>query len=813
MLAMSTLSNLRFPLATDDMRYVSTTGSLLLALLLATSGCDNPATTTSGGEPNASSESPPSKEAESQEPDEEMASVDYPGVEAIPADVHDRIQEALARKKKKDDPTYRTHHKTDEGLPKYTNRLILSSSPYLRQHAHNPVNWFSWGEAAFEKAREENKPILLSVGYATCHWCHVMERKSFEDLEIAEYLNEHYVAIKVDREENPHIDDTYMNAVRMLSGGGGWPMTVWLTPQKLPFMGGTYFPPDRFMSLLKEMKNKYEENPNNIRQRAQELASKINRRMSGGRAESFPDAETAMTRTFDHLDRTFDDARGGWRGGNKFPAPSKIRFLLRYHKRTDDERALEIVTETLDAMANGGIYDYVGGGFFRYSVDPEWMVPHFEKMLYTNAQLALVYTEAWQVTGDPEYARVVRETLDYLMKEMTSEEGALYAAESADSFPEPGAHKREEGAFYVWTTEEIEKALSKKNAKLVQAYYGVTDSGNFEGGHTVLHTDRSRQEVAESLGIDLETFERRLERARKKLYHVRDQRPHPPLDDHLLAAWNGMGLEAFARAALVFDDDEWRSQARSIASFILEDLRRDDGTLMRRRTQGEGFEKAYSSDYAFSIAGLLSLYEASGELRWLKGARNLQDLHLTHYWDDDKGGFYQTPVDSEVLIGRKKSSYDGSTPSSNAYSALNLLRLYQLTLDEQYQTRAEELFEFFGGEIERRGVALTQMLVALDFLDAKPREIAFVKPGDEASNPLMNTYRNAFLPNAVLVRTTASEVPTLAEMVEWMQKKEAKKGKTTAYVCRDFTCKYPTTEPDTFENQISEVVPLSGDSK
>ncbi|MFB6263631.1 MAG: thioredoxin domain-containing protein [Bradymonadaceae bacterium] len=792
-----------------SLRTLFVASALLCTIGLLGSACD-PAPGASGGGGGASGEASSGEPGAEGEREGEQVASNLPGVETMPASVHEEIQAALEEKKQKDDPTFRTHHKTEDGLPKYTNRLILADSPYLQQHAHNPTNWFSWGEEAFEKAAREDKPVLLSVGYSTCHWCHVMERKSFEDLEIARYLNKHYVPIKVDRERRPHIDDTYMSAVRMLSGSGGWPMTVWLTPQKLPFMGGTYFPPERFLSLLKKMKREYDENPSDIRQRAQEMAAKVNQRMEGsGTSDRFPDAATAMNNTYSVLDRIFDDRNGGFGRGQKFPSPGNLRFLMRYYKRTQKDRALEMVRETLDAMANGGIYDDVGGGFHRYSTDPQWMVPHFEKMLYDNAQLATVYTEAWQLTGDPEYRRVAKQTLNYLIRDMESPTGGIYAATSADSRPKPG-HEREEGAFFVWTPEQVRQALPPKQAKLALAYWDITEQGNFEGAN-ILHTPRSRDAVAKELGLDRKTFDRRLEKARQGLYEARDKRPHPHRDNNLVTGWNGLALEAFAEAAVAFDNERWRKQAREIGRFLLEDVRDDEGRLHRNLTSGELGPRAFSSDYAFAIAGLLSLYEATAEPTWLKSAIELQDRLLTHYWDDEHGGYFQKANDAGVLLARKKPDRDGTTPSSNSYGAWNLLRLYQFTLDKSYEKRAREIFEAFGVRLERRGASLTYMLAALNFLDAKPREIAFVAPEEGAPNPMWKTFRTSFLPNAVVVRTVESDVPELAQTVKWMQKKKAKKGRTTAYVCRDFTCKYPTTEPATFEEQIADRVPLETD--
>ena len=749
---------------------------------------------------------------------EAMVPTNLPGVEQMPAEAARELARALEQKRQRPSPVYRTERKTAQGLPVYTNRLVAESSPYLQQHAHNPVNWFPWGEEAFKKATREDKPILLSVGYSTCHWCHVMERESFEDLEIAEYMNEHYVAIKVDREERPDIDDTYMQAVRMMTGRGGWPMTVWLTPDRLPFMGGTYFPPRRgargarvgFIELLKRMKKKYDEQPGEVVQKAQQMATRVTRALESNSetAADIPEARGAMRRAFSYYQRTFDEQHGGFGRGNKFPMPSRLQMLLRYHRRTGQARALEMIRKTLDEMASNGIYDDIGGGFHRYATDPEWMVPHFEKMLYDNAQLANVYTEAWQVTGEPRYARIVEESLTYLTRDMSNEQGALYSATDADS-PTPEGH-HEEGAFFLWTPEQVDKLLSKKEAALVKAYYNITERGNFEG-RNIPHTPRSRAEVAAQMGMSQDAFDKMLERARDKMYQAREQRLHPLRDEKVLAAWNGLGIEAFAQAGLAFDNPAWVEKAKAIASFVLEKMRRDNGRLMRTRIGEREGPDAFSDDYAFMIAGLLTLYEASRQPKWLRAAIELQEIHLEYYWDERRGGFFQTADDTEQLLGRQKSDRDGAVPSSNSYAALNLQRLYHFTLRERYNTRAKEIFEFFSRRIERSGGAIAKMLTALDFYDEGAKEIALITPSARAANPLIDIYRSSFQPNAVFVVASEDELASLSKLVPWVDKKSARASKTTGYVCRDFVCKLPTYDPVTFSEQISEVEPLAAE--
>jgi uncharacterized protein YyaL (SSP411 family) len=591
-------------------------------------------------------------------------------------------------------------------------------------------------------------------------------------------------------------------------------MTVWLTPDRLPFMGGTYFPPRRgargarmgFIELLKRMKNEYDEQPGEVAQKAQQMAMRVQKSLeSSSAAAGMPDANRAMTGAMSYYQRTFDDRHGGFGNGNKFPMPSRFAMLLRYHRRTGNQKALDMVTKTLDEMAQNGIYDDIGGGFHRYSTNPQWMVPHFEKMLYDNAQLALSYTEAWQVTKDPTYERVVEETLEYLIRDMSNEQGAVYSATDAVSPNEEGHD--EEGLFFLWTPDEVDEVLADDEAKLATTYFNITEGGNFEG-RNILHTPRSRDEVAKEIGLTREEFDKKLERARTKMYHAREQRPPPIRDEKILAAWNGLALDAFARAGLVFDNPKWIAKADKIASFMLDKMRKDDGRLVRTRTGDKMGPDAFSDDYAFVIAGLLTLYEASHDLKWLKAAVDLQKIHLEHYWDETGGGFYQTANDAEQLLGRQKTDRDGSVPSPNSYAALNLQRLYQFTLNEKYKKRAEEVFKAFGTRLERAGGSLPKMLAALDFYDEGAKEIALVKPDTKAANPLLDIYRKSFQPNAVLVVTHEDEVDTLTKQVPWMDEKPARDAKTTGYVCRNFVCKFPTNEPDKFAEQIDETEPL-----
>ena len=717
-----------------------------------------------------------------------------------------RLREALDAKGT--DYTPRTHHLLPDGAPTYVNRLILETSPYLLQHAHNPVNWYPWCDDAFERAAREGKPVLLSVGYSTCHWCHVMERESFEDEEIARYLNENYIAIKVDREERPDVDDIYMKAVQMLTGGGGWPMTVMLTSDRLPFFGGTYFPArdgDRgarkgFLTLLRELKREFDQDPHGLVARAQQLSMQIAAAAAAARPGNIPGPE-AIDRAARSSARSFDAAWGGFGGAPKFPRPAALELLLRHHHRSGDPHSLHMVALTLEKMAAGGLYDHVGGGFHRYSTDARWLVPHFEKMLYDNAQLVPLYLSAYQLTGRADFATVARETLRYVAREMTSPRGAFYSATDADSRT-PAGHD-EEGYFFTWTPPEIERVVDAEVARLVAAYYGVRDAGNFEG-RTILHRARAGAEIAKDLGIGGAELQARIDEAKRQLYAARMRRPAPLRDDKILVSWNGLMISAFAQAALVLAEPDYAARATAAADFVLHELRGSDGRLRRSFHAGRTSHHAYLDDYAFLIQGLLDLYESASELKWIEAALALQSQLDAHYWDDVSGGYFTTSDDHERLLARDKPSYDGAEPSGNSVALLNLLRLAELTSRDEFRTRAERGLSAFSGHLSQAPGGAPKMLCALDFYLDSPREVLVVAPeGGGDTEPLVARFRRSFLPNRVLTVTNeGAELARRARLVPLLEGKHALRGEVTAFVCERGRCELPTSDPAVFESQL-----------
>ncbi len=742
----------------------------------------------------------------------ERASLALPGAPAFSADLLRRFEAARQERGAEYQP--RTKHLRLDGWARFTNRLFLSTSPYLLQHAHNPVNWYPWGDEAFETARRLGCPVLLSIGYSTCHWCHVMEEESFEDLEIARFMNENYIVIKVDREELPDVDSIYMSAVQAMTGRGGWPMTVWLTPDRKPFFGGTYFPArdgDRgastgFLTLLRKLKEVYDTQPERVSQSALQITQSIRERLEGrGSAAELPSAKILRDAAGFYQGR-FDAANGGLQGAPKFPSSLPVRFLLRYHRRAGDRKSLDMAVLTLDRMAAGGMYDQVGGGFHRYSTDPRWLVPHFEKMLYDNALLTLAYLEGYQVTGEERFARVAREILRYVERDMTSPEDAFYSATDADSLTPSG--RREEGYFFTWTPGEIVSALGEERARMVSAYYGVTARGNLEG-RSILHVPRPPAEVARDLKISGERLGTIVDEAREKLYQIRSGRPTPLRDEKILTAWNGLMISAHARAALVLAEDRYAEVAARAADFVLRNLRRD-GRLLRSFKDGRATHNAYLDDYAFLGAGLLDLFETTGERRWLEEAIALDQVLEAHYEDKEHGGFFMTGKDHEQLLAREKPDYDGAEPSGNSVAVPNLLRLYELTTQERYRQRAERALRAFHGTLERAPMALSEMLLAVDFYLDTPKEIVIVTAGPtEEAEPLLARLRSTFLPNRVLaVVVEGRDLRSLATLVPLVEAKVARDGKPTAYVCERRVCELPTSDPAVFERQIRKVEPL-----
>jgi hypothetical protein len=719
------------------------------------------------------------------------------------------------------EPEYRprTRHLRPDGTPKYTNRLFLESSPYLLQHAHNPVDWYPWGDEPFEVARRLGRPLVLSVGYSTCHWCHVMEEESFDDEEIARYINENYVIIKVDREERPDVDAIYMNAVQMLTGGGGWPMTVWLTPDRKPFFGGVYFPArdgDRgvrvgFLTLLRQLRDAYGTQADNVADVSARLSEAIRQNLAPDPgAKRLPDA-SVLQAAFAYYRAHYDPTDGGLAGAPKFPSKLPARFLLRYHRRTQEAEALRMATHTLEKMAAGGMYDHVGGGFHRYSTDARWLVPHFEKMLYDNALLTMAYLEAYQATGREDFARVARETLRYVERDMTSPEGAFYSATDADS-PTPSG-KREEGWFFTWTPAEIEAVLGRERARIIIAYYGVTPGGNFEG-RSVLHVARPLADVARDLGLPPEQVRVAIEESKDRLFAARSKRAPPLRDEKVLAAWNGLMISAHAQAALVLGDERYAQRAARAADFVLTRMRKD-GRLLRSFKSGQARHNGYLDDYAFVTAGLLDLYEATGQVCWLEEALALDAVLERHYEDKEHGGYFMTSNDHESLLAREKPNHDGAEPSGNSVQARNLMRLHEFTTDDRYRQRVERTLQAFGERLTESPAALAEMLLAADFRLDVPKEVVIVaRASRQQAEPLLARLRSTFLPNRVLaVAVEGADLAAHARLVPLVQGKLARKGEATAYVCEKRICALPTSDPEVFADQIRKVRPLSAEGR
>ncbi|QTA83436.1 DUF255 [Desulfonema limicola] len=599
---------------------------------------------------------------------------------------------------------------------KYTNQLINESSPYLLQHAHNPVNWYAWGEEAFEAAKRLNRPVLLSVGYSTCHWCHVMAHESFEDQEIAGYMNKHYIAVKVDREERPDIDAVYMSAVTALTGRGGWPMTVWLTPDKKPFYGGTYFPArDRefspgFLTLLNKINEIYLTQHDKVNEACLNITKAVKQQLEPKPGRNMP-GEKLLDSAIDYYTQAFDPVYGGIKGAPKFPSSLPVRFFFRYYRRTGEKDVREMAVKTLRKMAAGGIYDHAGGGFHRYSTDAMWLVPHFEKMLYDNALLVPAYAEAWEITGDDEFRQTAEEILEYITRDMTSDQGGFYSATDADSIS-PDGHSVE-GYYFTWTPGELEYVLGKDRAGIIQEYYGVNNKGNFEG-RSILHTKKTLQETARYLNLPEHELQTIILQAKKQLYNARNLRPLPLRDEKILTSWNGLMISGYAKAGMILKNESYIKQAEDAARFILDNMYIDK-RLFRSFKDGKPRHNAFLDDYSFFMAALLDLYEASQDIKWLETAAALDNILEEHYEDKEKGGFFMTADFHEKLIARPKPCYDGAEPSGNSAAVLNLLRLGRFTRDERFIKRAQKALKVFLGSSSPSPAALSEMLTALDF--------------------------------------------------------------------------------------------------
>ena len=663
------------------------------------------------------------------------------------------------------------------------NHLQDETSPYLLQHVDNPVDWYPWGEEAMRLAAEQDKPILLSIGYAACHWCHVMAHESFEDEETAAQMNADFVNVKVDREERPDIDSIYMQAVTAMTGRGGWPMTVFLTPDGKPFYAGTYFPDQprhgmpSFRQILTGVTQAWHRDRQNVLGSATEVAEQLQALSGVGLEEQAVDRQV-FENALQGLGQRFDPTWGGFGEAPKFPQPMTIEFLLRASLRGDGGNALEMAEATLQKMAEGGMYDQIGGGFARYSVDHRWLVPHFEKMLYDNAQLARVYLHAWQITGNPFYRRITEETLDYVLLEMRHADGGFYSSQDADS-------EGVEGKFYVWSADEIRQALGG-DADVFMQIYGVSDEGNWEG-HNILNLRAAPERLATQLGIDAGDLDARIAAARTKLYELRAQRIWPGLDDKVLTSWNGLMLAAFAEAGQALRRPDYIEAARSNAEFLHRTMRRDSGRLLRTWKAGSDAKfNAYLEDYAYLAEGLLALYEATFEARWVDWARELAELMLAHFRDDKNGGFFDTSDDHEQLIQRPKDLQDNAVPSGNSVAASVLTRLSLLTGNGGYWQLAEQSIAMMGKIMSQYPSSFGQWLSVASFMLGEPLEVALVGSNEEIA-PLLEVVRQGYRPFQVVAAGQEADVPLL-------ENRPRVEGKGTAYVCRQFVCQAPVTD-------------------
>ena len=685
------------------------------------------------------------------------------------------------------------------------NRLAAETSPYLLQHAENPVDWYPWGDEALAKAREEDKPILVSVGYSACHWCHVMEHESFENEEIAATMNDLFINIKVDREERPDLDSLYMSAVQSMTGHGGWPLNVFLTPDGTPFYGGTYFPPDDrmrmpgFPKVLEAVASAFQERREEVEENAQQIRSLLQR---ATKELPKPDDLTPglLAEASEQLAQSFDARNGGFGGAPKFPQPAAIEFLLRQDKRGGGQREAVMVQRTLDRMVSGGIYDQIGGGFHRYAVDAIWLVPHFEKMLYDNAQLASVYLAGYQAYGDDRYRQVAEETLDFVARELTDANGGFYATLDADT----AGH---EGLFYTWTAEELDDALSEEDAAIAKRWFNVEPAGNFEG-RTVLSSPRTVADVADRLGVGEAALTESLVHIRQRLLEVREQRERPGRDEKVITAWNGLMLRAFADGSRVLDRDDFRSAAVRNAEFVLEHVQRD-GRLLRSWKDGNARIGGFLEDYAFFVDGLLALYQATLDARWLDEAMRLAAVMVADFADADGAGFFDTSASHETPVARPRDLHDGATPAGNSVAAEVLLRLGAMSGDEDYSGRASELLRTMASTMREHPLAAGRYLGAVDFYLGPVKEVALA--GDRESpelQVLLDALYDQFEPN-VIVGYVDQDRGGLLERLPFLQDRPARNGRATAYVCEHFACLPPVHDPEALLRQLAEGTGIS----
>ena len=677
------------------------------------------------------------------------------------------------------------------------NRLANEKSPYLLQHAGNPVDWYPWGEEAFAKAHREDSPVFLSIGYSTCHWCHVMEKESFEDEAVARLMNESFVAIKVDREERPDIDNIYMTACQMMTGSGGWPLSIIMTPDKRPFFAGTYIPKDNhygrlgMIDLIPRIVDVWKNRRQDALNSAEQITAALrqDRTASTGQIPGISLIESAAQ----SLHERFDSVHGGFGRAPKFPTPHNLTLLLRHWKRTGDAGSLAIVEQTLTAMREGGIYDHIGFGFHRYSTDAKWLVPHFEKMLYDQALLVIANTEAYQATGKAEYARTASEVIEYVLRDMTSQEGAFWSAEDADS-------EGEEGKFYLWSLDEVRAALAPDEAELFIHTFNLTPEGNFVEQGTQERTGTNIPHLSEPPRNGV------IETIRQRLFAAREMRVHPSKDDKVLTDWNGLMIAAMCQAAQALDRPEFAHAARRAADFILQRLRRADGRLLHRYRDGEASLPAHLDDYSFMTWGLLELYETTFDVRHLHEAIALNQQMIDHFWDEKSGGLFFTADDGEELLVRTKETYDGAIPSGNSIAMLNLVRLARMTGRTEFEEKTEAMARSFAGDLQRMPSAYSQMLQAVDFLIGPANEIVVCGRADSAdTQSMLRAIHSAYLPRKiVLFRPSDQESPPITKIAEFTSAHSMVAGRTTAYVCRDFACQQPTNDPAEMIEQLQE---------
>lgn len=692
-----------------------------------------------------------------------------------------------------------------------SNHLANEKSPYLLQHATNPVNWYPWGEEAFKKALKEDKPIFLSIGYATCHWCHVMAHESFEDKQVASLLNEHFVAIKVDREERPDVDNVYMKVCQMMTGSGGWPLSIFMTPSKEPFYAGTYIPKTRkygrigLIQLLHNIIELWEQKRQSIISTSKKIKNELKNSVLDSSGEY--DTKTILERAYEHLEHEFEDEYGGFSYAPKFPVPHRLMFLLRHYKRTKKETALKMVEHTLENMAKGGIFDHVGYGFHRYSTDRTWLVPHFEKMLYDQALLSIVYTEAYQITKNKKYRKTVEKTLSYVSRDMIHNMGGFYSAEDADS-------EGVEGKFYVWDVQELHQLLSDSQYQLLVDVYNVEKEGNFveestrkRTGENILHLDKSLDTIASEMNMDIKELTKKLEIIRQILYKEREKRIHPLKDDKILVDWNGFMIAAYAKAARVFQNNHYVDLAERAVEFIFTNLMdNDQGRLLHRYRDGEASILGKLDDYMFFIYGLFELYETTFKSEYLKKAKVLMDEAINLFWDTNHGGFYISGKDDEELLVKDKPIYDGAIPSGNSAALINLLKLSRIFSSNEYEEMADQMLRLFSKKINQNPSSYAFLLLGLeDFMLGSSYEVIIVQEEEiNVNDTLFKELSARFIPNKIVVVKSSDTQSKIEDVLDYLKNYSLRNNARTYYVCQNLSCNQPTNSIETMIEQLEK---------